>query len=169
MDLWVIILRLAHVGGAVIWAGFGLFTILYLGPAVKATGPAGGQIMGYLVGKTRFTVVMMVAALLTILSGLILYWRDSGGLNMNWLKTGQGIMFTIGGIAGIAAAVVGGAMIGPTQAKMGRLSQQLVGAPPSAEQVGQLQAMQARINTANNIVLVTLLVALVCMAIARYV
>src|SRR5438105_10781523 len=87
MDIWLLILRLAHIGGAVIWVGFGLFGILYLGKIVGATGPAGQQVVGYLISKTTFVRVVSAAAGITTLAGILLFLRDSNNLSDgNWLK-----------------------------------------------------------------------------------
>ena len=69
----VIILRLLHILGGVIWVGGALATNFFVGPAIAATGDSGKQFAGYLMNKTRFTAVMTVGALVTVIAGFLLY------------------------------------------------------------------------------------------------
>jgi hypothetical protein len=103
MDLYVIVLRILHIFGAVFWAGTTFLFTGYVGPAVMAAGPEGNRFMQALLNQTRFLRVIAAASGLTALSGLLLYWRASGGLRPAWISTGTGLGFTIGGLAGLMA------------------------------------------------------------------
>jgi hypothetical protein len=171
MDWYVLILRIIHIGAGVFWAGVGMFSPLFLEKAVKEAGPAGPRVMGALVTRTRFTMVMASAAGLTILSGLLLYVRDSGMFqNVAWMSSGFGVMMTIGGLAGIVAAGFGG--------NVGRLGRELAaigaeveksGGAPSAEQGARLQAISGRMSQFGRITAIAVAISVLCMATARYV
>ena len=68
--------RFVHVVCGVAWAGAVIFIAWILLPAIRATGPAGGALMQQLVRVQRLPVYLMVMAILTILSGLSLFWLD---------------------------------------------------------------------------------------------
>jgi len=137
MDLYVIVLRILHIFGAVFWAGTTFLFTGYVGPAVMASGPEGNKFMQALLGQTRFLRVIAAAAGLTALSGLLLYWRASGGLRPAWIGTGTGLGFTIGGLAGLIAFGFAIAMqnrAGRRLAALGREVRRAVGRPlPSRE------------------------------------
>src|SRR4051812_3626947 len=72
-----IALRLLHIIGGLLWVGGLGFGVMFLLPAVRATGSAGGQFMNHLVTKTKFVMYMPVVGLLTVLAGFGLYWHDN--------------------------------------------------------------------------------------------
>ena len=67
--IYVLVLRIIHVFGGVFWGGAGLFMAGFLSPAVKATGPDGGKVMGNLVTGTRWNTAIASASGLTVVSG----------------------------------------------------------------------------------------------------
>jgi len=58
MDLYVIVLRILHIFGAVFWAGTTFLFTGYVGPAVMASGPEGNKFMQALLNQTRFLRVI---------------------------------------------------------------------------------------------------------------
>src|SRR3569623_3652234 len=74
---WIFLLaRFVHVVTVVAWAGALIFIAWILLPAIRATGAAGGALMQQLVRVQRLPVYLMLLAILTILSGLTLFWQD---------------------------------------------------------------------------------------------
>jgi len=170
MDLYVIVLRIVHVFGGVFWAGTTFLFTGYVGPAVMASGPEGNKFMQALLGQTRFLRVIAAAAGLTALSGLLLYWRASGGLRPAWIGTGTGLGFTIGGLAGLLAFVVAIAMqnrAGRRLAALGR-EVQAAGGPPTPEQGAQMQAAGRAIGQGGRWSSILLIIAVLGMATAQY-
>jgi len=165
--LWV--LRVIHVLAGVYWGGAALAMTLYFSPAIVATQPAGGQVMGYLVTRGRFAVAMAVTGILTILAGGTLYWIDSRGLQLSWIASGPGIGFTFGGFFGLLALVTG-IMQSRYSSQMAALGGQVQaqGTPPSAEQAGKLQQMALLLKRNGNLNAVFVVLALLGMALARY-
>ena len=49
----LILMRLVHIVGGVFWAGTAMFTVVFLIPAVRALGPAGGPVMQEIAEKRK--------------------------------------------------------------------------------------------------------------------
>lgn len=162
--------RLIHIVFGALWVGAAVFAAFFLLPTVRALGPAGGPVMQQLTQVRKVPVYMMLLAILTILSGIGLYWRDSSGFTGEWMHTGTGAILGLGGLLGILAVVLGMAIVTPTAKRLGELAaMQGSGGPPAPAQVTEMQTLQARMARFMSIVAVLLLLATAAMAIARYV
>lgn len=159
------LLNLIHVFNAVIWAGFAFYQFGFLVPAVQQAGPAGGAVMGRLLNG-RLLQVLLVSPLLVVLSGLIMYWFASGGFNAAYYRSWQGIVLTLGAVAGIAAFFEGLMVTRPASQKMRDLGNQMAatGGPPTPEQMAQMQSLRERLSKAGTRATVFLIVALTAMA-----
>ena len=165
----VLVLRLVHVGLGVFWAGSIFMMALFLDPAARASGPAGGQVMGAM-AQRKFTPYMVLFGSLTVLMGWILYWRLSGGFTAAYVASTQGVTFLIGGLAATAGLGVGIFVSRPTFEKLSALMA-TVGSLPEAERGGvmaQVAALRARMTTALRVVASLLAIAVVVMAVGRY-
>ena len=166
MNFFLIVLRLIHILSGVFWVGGAMISYFFLSPAVAATGEAGQKMMGFIVNKGRMTVRLTVAAILTVLAGAILYWRDSQGFSSPWTISGPGLGFALGAIF----ALVGlgfGMVVGQSFQKLGGIAAAAAG-KPSPEQMTQMQATQKRLAMASRVNTFALILALACMATARY-
>jgi hypothetical protein len=166
-----LLFRVIHIVFGVFWVGGALFLAIFVLPAMRAVGPAGGPVMSQLIQVRRMPLYMMGAAVLTVLSGLGLYWRNSGGLQPAWLHSGTGLVFGLGGLLGLAALGVGMGVSAPVGRRMGALSAgiQARGGPPSPDEAGEMQRLQARMVAAAYWVAALLTLATASMAVARYV
>ena len=162
----VIILRLLHILGGVIWVGGALATNFFVGPTIAATGDSGKQFAGYLMNKTRFTAVMTVGALVTIIAGFLLYGIDSAWFSSAWQSSGPGIGFAIGALFALVGLVTG-IMNGNNNRAMGRIGAQIQ-EKPNEEQAAQLVAIRKRQAWVVPVNSYSLLLAVFFMAIARY-
>ena len=169
MDVIMVVLRLIHIFAGAYWFGAGMMMLLVAEPFAKAVGAEGERFIGRLLGQSRYSPLMGVAALLVTLSGLLLYWRDSGGLQAVWIATGAGIALTIGGLAGIAAWLVGILVHAPVGARLAAIAKELRGGPPTPVQAQEIRALQSRLAQASTWSAVLMIVALGGMALARYV
>jgi len=167
MDYYVLLLRIIHILGSAFWAGSVFLLTRYVSPAVSQAGPEGAKFMQKLVLGTRYVVAISAVAGLTVLSGLLLYWRDSGGLRGEWMATGTGVMFSIGGLAGLIALFTGSAL-GSASRKLAALGASLEG-PPSPEQGAEIAGLQNRLANLGAATSILLIVSLIAMAIADYV
>jgi uncharacterized membrane protein len=167
MDFYVIALRIIHILSGAFWYGTAFAFTQFVSPAATLAGPEGAKFVQKLVLGTQFVRATATAAGLTVLTGLLLYWRASGGLQTEWMSTGTGVMFTIGGIAGIIALFTG-LTIGANSRKLATLGASLQG-PPSPEQAAEIEGMQSRLETLGAVTSILLLVVLIAMATAQYV
>ena len=164
-------LRAVHILAGVFWAGSVFFIAWFLSPSVRSAGPAGGAVMQQLMQARRLPVWLMAGTLLTIVSGIGLYWIDSMGFHSAWLGSGSGRTFGLGGVLGISAATLGMGVNAPTARRLGSLASRIHGSgrAPAPEEVAELQRLQARLGWATNAAAVLLALATLAMAVARYV
>jgi len=170
MDPILILLRVVHVLGGVFWAGAILFVVLFLEPAVRDAGPDGAKVMAAL-QRRRFLDVIPAVAALTIVSGLWLYWRLSGGFNSAWVTSHFGAALGLGGVLSIVAFGIGVGIMRPAALRAGALAQQLAKSPEGANRDAQLvvvQRLRQRTATVGRLVAGLLVLATALMAVARY-
>lgn len=165
MTLMFSILRVAHIVSGILWAGGALALTLFVAPTMSATGDAGKQFAGHLIGKTRFSLYMSVTGLTTVIAGSILYGMDSNWFQSLWMTTTTGTIFGIGAVFGIAAFVFG-IMLGNTNTALAVLGAQVQG-KPTAEQVTLLEALLKRQKMTSQGNLICMVVSILCMASAR--
>lgn len=158
-------LRFLHIIAGICWGGGAVIMNFFVGPSIGATGDAGRQFAGHLMGKTSFSRFMMLAGLTTVLAGSYLYGVNSNWFSSGWMMSGQGIGFGIGAAAGIIALVFG-YFIGNTNGAMAVLGAQIQGKPTEA----QMSAMQALRQRANFVTVgnsICILISITFMALAR--
>lgn len=170
MDIELIILRVVHVGAAMMWFGGAIIASFFLDPTVKALGQTGQPFMNHLMQRRRMGIFFPVVAGLTVLSGVALYWRDSGGLQIAWITSLSGLTFTVGGLAAIAAFIGGMLLIGPSEAERSAVAKELAsgdGVPTDAQRE-RLKRANRKMQLSERIDLPLLLLAGLTMAIGRY-
>jgi uncharacterized membrane protein len=170
MDGLMIIARLVHVVGGAFWVGAMIFVTFFLAPAVREAGPDGGKVMGG-IAKRNFMALMPAVAIFTILSGIYLYWRVSAGFNYDYMKSGPGHAYAMGGILAILAFVLGLAIVRPAMMKAMALMQSLGTAAPGDRERIMTEADKLRDRSAKTgfVVAWMLILAVAAMAVGRYV
>ena len=171
MDPVLLLLRIGHVGGAMIWFGGAIIGSFFLSPTSSALGAAAQPFMDHLVKRRRMGLFFPVVATVTVLCGLALYWRASNGLQAAWIGSPSGLTFTIGGLAGIASLVGGMILVGPSVAEQTAVQTELAasGGEPTERQRERLERADRRMQLAMRLDLPLLLLAGLTMAIGRYV
>lgn len=166
MNLLLLVLRLLHILGGVFWVGGAIAMNFFVGRTISATGDAGKQFAGHLMGKTSFSPFMTYSAITSVVAGFILYGIDSNWFTSAWQSSGPGIGFGLGALFALVGLVTG-IMNGNNNRAMGRLGAQIQGKPTAEQlaQLGTIQKQQAWVVPANTY---SLLLALVLMSIARY-
>jgi uncharacterized membrane protein len=170
MSIELVILRFLHVLLGAFWAGTLIFTAIFLVPALGEAGPDGAKVMAGLT-RRRFMDVMPVVALITIVSGLWLYWKVSGGFDHHWIHTPTGLGYGVGGLIAIVAFGIGIGVMRPAMQKIGRLG---AGAAQEADpgkresMMGQVAGLRRRSAAAGRLVAALLALATTLMGIARY-
>jgi len=147
--------RLLHIFFGVFWGGTILFISTLLLPAIQETGPDGGKVMAAL-ARRRMHAIMPIMGLLTVLSGVWLYWHASAGFNSAYMGSRPGMTYGLGMITAVIALLIGAIVVGPS-----------IGKAATAEPA---VAQQLRTRAAAGIRAVSLFIALtvVAMAVARY-
>ena len=170
MDFGMITARLIHIIGGAFWVGAMIFLTFFLAPAIREAGPDGAKVMGG-IARRKYMMIMPIVAVLTLLSGIYLYWRVSGGFNYEYLRSGPGHAYAMGGILAILAFIIGLAVVRPAMMKAMALMQSAAAAPASEREsmMAQAQALRARSTTAGLVVAWMLILTVVGMAIGRYV
>jgi uncharacterized membrane protein len=167
----IIVLRLVHVLGGLFWVGTGLFSAIFLIPAMSDAGPAAGAIMGGL-QRRRMFVVLPIVAVLTILSGVRLMWLTSGGFAPGYFTSGRGATFTVAAVAAIVAFALGLTIGRPMAARLAAVGESLRiagDAETKARLGGEMSRLQRRNMLLNRVTGVLLIIAAAGMAVGRYV
>ncbi len=170
MDIILIAARILHIGLGVFWAGTIFFFVFLLEPSVRSVGPQGGLVMMAL-QRRKFMIILPVAAGLTILSGIYLYWRVSGGFALDWISAPIGEALTLGSVTSIVAFVIGVFFMRPAALEVGRLSASLANVNESEERdaiSARIEDLKSRSRTYARWVAICLGVAVITMAVARY-
>ena len=163
-------LRVAHVLLAAAWIGSTVFISMLLMPVIEASGPSGGQLMLGLErrGMTKFFAVLGGT---TVLTGIYLYWRFTGGFDPEVSRTHAGMAFGVGGVAGLLAVIIGGAVIGRSSKKLVELMSKLPAAPDAqkAAMMQEATTLRGKMKSFGRIVLLLQIVALALMAVGHYI
>jgi hypothetical protein len=165
----LLIARLLHVVLGVFWAGTLIFNAVFLVPTIRDAGPEGAKVAAGLM-RRRFFDVLPVVAGLTVLSGLWLYWRVSGGFTPAYMRSGPGMSYGLGATAAILAFGLGVGIMRPAMLRAAALSQSAASlAPPEREaQLARAQGLRRRAAATGRAVAGLLLVAAGTMALGRY-
>jgi uncharacterized membrane protein len=165
------LLRLLHIVVGAFWVGTVVFVAVFLVPSLRAVGPGAAPLMSHLVQARRLPIVLLASAWITLLSGAALAWHDAGPLGFRWFSVGPGRVFGIGAVLALVATLIGMVVNAPTARRIGTITgrAQTAGGPPSAEDQLELRQLQGRMTKASNVAAVLLILALMAMAVARYV
>src|SRR5215831_10575462 len=134
-------LRALHVLLAAIWLGSTVFISYLLMPAIEQSGPSGGQVMMKMNARGLVPYFAILGGT-TVLTGLYLYWRFTGGFGADVTSTRAGMAFGVGGVAGIIAAIIGGSVVGRSANKLMAIMGQAARLPDGPEK-GALLAQAA--------------------------
>jgi hypothetical protein len=169
MDPILLFGRVVHVGLGVFWAGTLVFNAAFLLPSVREAGPEGAKVVAGLM-RRRFLDLMPVVAVVTILSGLYLYWRVSGGFAPAYMGSAAGMTYGLGAVAALLAATLGAFVLRPAMLRAGALTQGAASLAPAErdQALATAQALRARAGKTAVAVAWLLGAATVTMAVARY-
>jgi uncharacterized membrane protein len=151
-----LLLRSAHVLLAAVWVGSTALAAFLLLPALGDAGESAAPVMSALT-RRKLNAFFASSAGLTVLTGIYLYWRLTGGFDPAMSATRGAMVFGTGGVAGIIALILGGAIVGRNLKKM-----------DTATGTALVDARRKTITFAK-IVFVLQLIALVAMAVGHYV
>lgn len=170
MDAYMVVLRIVHILAGAFWVGAAVVVFVFLQPAAREVGPAATPLMVHLAQKKRLPDIVLGAAGITILAGLLMYWRVSDGFDPDWIGSDYGIAITIGALAAIAAVALGASIVRPSMLAAGAIGQEVAasGGPPTPEQAAKIQALQDRVRATGKVIIPLLVFATAAMASASH-
>jgi hypothetical protein len=166
-----LVARAAHVLVAAVWIGSTVFVTALLAPAIDASGPSGGQVMAR-IDRNGLHRYMMFLGVATVLTGLYLFWHFTGGFDPAVSVSPSGLAFGCGGLAGILAGIIGGAVVARSAKAVAAIAGQAASAPDGAakaELMSRASALRQRIRISSRIVIALQTTAVVLMAVGHYV
>jgi hypothetical protein len=170
VDLGMVLLRLAHIGGGVLWAGGAIFLTWFIEPTAAQLGPKAGPFMGALTAR-KIGLYFSIAASLAVLAGTWLYLIDSNGDPIGFFtKSPFGLALGIGGITAWIAWIIGFTQVRVLTDRMGKATARIVAAdgPPPPDALAEVQAAQAGLHRYGLIDFWLIAIAVVLMSTARY-
>jgi hypothetical protein len=170
VDWWLLLLRVVHIGSAMMWFGGAIIGGFFLSPTAAALGDSAQPFMDHLMRRRRMGIMFPIVGALTVFAGAVLYWRDSGGLQSTWIMSGSGLAFTVGGAAAIASFALGFVLVAPSVGAQTAVRNELAasGGSPSAAQLARLEHADRLMRLATRVDLPLILLAGLMMATARY-
>lgn len=166
----VLLLRLVHIGAGAFWVGSVFTFFLFVQPTGAALGPDATKFTYHLIHHRRLPIVILAAAITTVLAGLTLLIITSNGLDPDLLFGESRLGFTVGGLAAILTLGVGALYVFPrtriVERTVGRMLAE--GRPPTPEEGQVLARAGAESRRAGWFVLAGLAIAVLSMATARY-
>ncbi|MFQ5946815.1 MAG: hypothetical protein ACE5NC_11305 [Anaerolineae bacterium] len=169
MDLFIISLRMIHILAGIFWVGSALIFRPFFFPVLRRAGSAGDKIMhGF--AQTRLSITIDTSAVVTTLTGLVLYWHVSGGLNTNWITSDAGLTLTAGSLAGLVALLLGAVIGGPMLRKRLRLATKVETSPgpATAEQRAEIDEIHDRLGAYQPYQIALMVMAIITMVATRY-
>lgn len=166
----MVVLRFIHIVLGVLWVGSVFAFTVVLAPGMQQLGLPIDGVMRALMHR-KFPQMMMAFGGLTVLAGLSMMYLLGRGSGPAFFDSHFGRTLSIGGLCAILALVIGGSVQRPATDKMAKLRMDLANNPAKGDdpRVAQIAALQQRVITAAKVVMGLLLIAVTCMAIARYV
>jgi uncharacterized membrane protein len=170
MTWLVVVLRLIHIIGGVFWVGAVWVLVRFVEPTATAAGPEGGRFLQRFAGS-GYTAAVTSAGLSTIVAGIALLWIDSDGFQGAYMASHFGVTISIGATCAVLAAVFGIGLGARNAMRLKAVAATIQGQAggPTTEQLAEMTGIRSRLRTGSRIAAALLIVAVVCMAIARYV
>lgn len=164
MDLLAVLFRLLHIVPGALWVGAGALLVFVLDPLVPRMGQKDAHTFTrHLYLRSIFGRYFPILGGVATLAGFLLYGVISAHKAYTF-DSPAGIVFHVGVVAGLLAAVWGGAREGRLSKQLARLSAE----QPTAANDAAMAATLQKLAGASRIGFVLLLVAVSAMSSARY-
>ncbi|MBA1148197.1 hypothetical protein H0Z60_14170 [Ectothiorhodospiraceae bacterium WFHF3C12] len=164
-------IHMLHILGGIFWVGSSVLMAAFLNPTARRLGPEGRRFMQSLQVEAKLPLAANAAALITLLSGAVLFWMASGGFAASWFTTRYGAALTFGSVCALAAFSAGIAVQRPAMAQIARLQVRMPQADENeaAALKSQIAGLQSRMAGAGKAAAALLVVSAAAMALARFV
>jgi uncharacterized membrane protein len=170
MTAELLVLRLVHILGGMIWVGTGVFNSFFLLPTLAQAGPAAGQVIAGLQRRRLFTILPIIA-LLTILSGVRLMQITSAGFSPAYFAAASGRTYAWSGVAAIVGFLVGVVIARPAAMRAASIGASLATTTDAASREAlttRLEGLRRTSSVASFVSVVLVVLAGAGMAVARY-
>ena len=166
MDGLAVVLRIVHIICGVLWVGGAALFFFYLEPTMNKLGPDAEKFVDEMINRRKAPIYFLATSTLAVLAGVVLYWRDFGGISTSTF----GRVLGLGGLAGLIAWLGGNLLIPQTLGKLGALAGEMKasGGPPSEELLARMHATQQRLRLIGAVDIALLTLSVAAMASARY-
>ena len=161
-------LRLIHILGGIFWVGTAILIAWFLVPTLHATSREGGVFMQHLMQRRGLQVFLLIAMVLTVLSGLAMYARIAAATHGSWARTAPGIAYGVGAVAAILGGATGALISGSAARRLSAIGVSTGPSGPSAEQQTEMVRLQGRMGLGSKASALLLVIAAAAMAVARY-
>ena len=164
----LLLLRLVHILCGTFWVGSGVYSGIFLTPAITSSGVNAGQLFAAL-GKRRLFAVLPLIALLTIASGFRLLWITSGGSLGEYAGSLAGRTYLFSGAAAVLAFVLSLGVSRPMAVRTGQLTAALRSESADRDAIGrQLATLRRRLSVSSATALALLVLCAAGMSVGRY-
>ena len=166
MDGLAVVLRIVHIICGVLWVGGAALFFFYIEPTMNKLGPDAEKFVDEMINRRKAPIYFVTTSTLAVLAGVVLYWRDFGGINTSTF----GLVLGLGGVTGLIAWLGGNLLIPRTLGKLGAIIGEMkaAGGPPSTELMARMHATQQRLRLVGAVDIVLLALSVAAMASARY-
>ena len=166
----IIILKLIHIIAATFWVGSNMFMALFLYPTGKKSGEEGNKFLSNLPKTNKFPILMSIMSMLTIISGFGLIAIISGGFQISFFTTVQGIGLASGGILAILGFLHGFFVIKPCGEKLAEIGKNIAlnKVKKNDNIKNEIENLNYKIASSTNFECSILVIALVLMIISKY-
>ncbi len=161
------LLRFTHIVSASFWVGSAATLAFFVYPALLAPGSGGMPALRDIMRRRRLTLFLMGSMLISIASGLTLYWHDFGRM-FGGPMSRQALDLALGGFLAILAGIVGVFVNMPAGMQLGAISSSVGPGGPTPEQADHISRLGARILIGMRCISILTLGAAALMAVARY-
>jgi uncharacterized membrane protein len=171
-SVFMIVFRFFHILAGVLWVGSAFLFVGFIGPSAAEVGPSAGPLLVAAVKKRKVVKVITALGGTTTLAGWILWLHDMsayGGLH-DWTTSRFGIGITIGAVLATFSAVEGSINVGGNVERLVDLGLEMAASdgPPAPEMQTRIETIGRRLELHGKLDLIVLILAVTCMATARY-
>ena len=168
MDLGFAILRLIHIVSGVLWVGMGFTLFVFVIPVAKQKGHQSADFIGGMFSRTLVARAFPIASTLTIGAGILIYLMLNP-FNADWMRDFGNQILSLGAVFGILAFGHGATAMERATKALAESSQAIASTDsPTDEQVQDFIAKRDKYARNGRISLILSVIALIAMAIFRY-
>ena len=166
----ITILYIVHILCGILWAGANFLNVSFILPAVKASGAEGKVFMQHLAKTNKYPLILNLAAIATIISGLGLLDSISNHFSIDFFSSTKGIIILIGSFLGIDAYLTALVLQRPAILAMGKIGGQIAaaGGIPTEQQKIEMTALQKKMFMGAHISTGLIFLAVICMPLSKY-